>query len=58
MKDNSRVSLFCLLILLCGASTNLKAQDLHLVWADEFEGSSIDPSIWQFESGPSNDNVQ
>ncbi len=57
-KNNSTVSLFCLLLCLCGTGAVLKAQNLHLVWADEFEGSSIDPSTWQYESGPSNDNVQ
>ena len=58
MKKNLSRSLFCLLVFVCGSGAHLEAQDLHLVWADEFDGSSIDPSIWQYESGPSNDNVQ
>ncbi len=57
-KNNSTVSLICLLLFLGGTSIFIRAQDLQLVWADEFEGSAIDPSVWQFESGPSNDNVQ
>ncbi len=54
----SLVYRFCLLLLFCGMGMALTAQALHLVWADEFEGNSIDPSVWLFESGPSNDNVQ
>ncbi len=57
-KRTSALSRFCILILLCGTGFNLTAQNLQLVWADEFEGTTIDPSIWQYESGPSNDNVQ
>ena len=34
------------------------AQDRILVWSDEFSGSSIDLSHWQFGAGASNDNVQ
>ena len=33
------------------------AQNRQLVWADEFNGTSIDRSSWQFESGTSNDNI-
>jgi len=40
-----------------GTTLGLNAQDLQLVWADEFDGSELDNSVWQFESGPSNDNV-
>jgi len=36
----------------------LQAQNRELVWADEFNNDVIDRSTWQFESGPSNDNVQ
>lgn len=35
----------------------LMSQDLQLVWADEFDGSVPDRSVWQFESGLTNDNV-
>ena len=35
-----------------------QAQERKLVWSDQFSGSSIDTSIWSFETGPSNDNVQ
>lgn len=44
-------------LLFFGTTFGLNAQDLQLVWADEFEGSELDKSIWQSESGPSNDNV-
>jgi beta-glucanase (GH16 family) len=37
--------------------SGLEAQVMHLVWADEFEGPVIDRSIWDYESGPTNDNV-
>lgn len=33
------------------------AQERRLVWSDQFDGSSIDNSVWSFETGPSNDNV-
>jgi len=46
------------MVVLCGTGLILTAQNLHLVWADEFEGTALDPSVWQFEYGPSNDNVQ
>ena len=49
---------FCLLVLIFGTGSVVKAQNLQLVWADEFDGTTIDPSVWQYEAGPSNDNVQ
>jgi beta-glucanase (GH16 family) len=36
----------------------LIAQERHLVWSDEFSGSSIDRSQWQFGKGTTNDNIQ
>jgi beta-glucanase (GH16 family) len=57
-KRTSALSRFCLLVLFCGTGFVLTAQNLQLVWADEFEATAIDPAIWQYESGPSNDNVQ
>ena len=48
----------CLLLCLSFFFTGLQAQDRQLVWADEFNDDIIDRSAWQFESGPSNDNVQ
>ncbi len=48
----------CLVVIILGIPHTMMAQNRQLVWADEFNGSSIDPSIWQFESGQSNDNVQ
>ncbi|MFH0756760.1 MAG: carbohydrate binding domain-containing protein [Bacteroidota bacterium] len=45
-------------VLLCWPVTSISAQTRQLVWAEEFESTSIDRSVWQFESGPSNDNVQ
>ena len=35
----------------------IPAQDRQLVWSDEFDGPSIDQTIWAFESGPANDNI-
>ncbi|MDX2432029.1 MAG: carbohydrate binding domain-containing protein [Bacteroides sp.] len=57
-KGASVLSRFWILFLLCGTGFILTAQNLQLVWADEFEAGTIDPSIWQYEFGPSNDNVQ
>src|SRR3989339_182554 len=37
--------------------SDLKAQTLIQVWSDEFNGPTIDHSIWDFEIGPTNDNV-
>ena len=46
----------CLFIYLAHFSS-LKAQDLQLVWSDEFNGSSLDQSIWSFQLGQFNDCV-
>lgn len=35
----------------------LKAQDFQLVWSDEFNGTSLDQSIWSFQLGQFNDCV-
>jgi beta-glucanase (GH16 family) len=43
------------IILFCFTSVG---QERMLVWSDLFNGPAIDTSIWGFESGPSNDNVQ
>jgi beta-glucanase (GH16 family) len=43
------------IISFCFASM---AQERNLVWYDQFNGPSIDTSVWSFEHGPSNDNVQ
>lgn len=45
------------LSLFTASALNMVAQDLHLVWFEEFEGSTIDNNTWQFETGPTNDNV-
>jgi beta-glucanase (GH16 family) len=45
-------------LILCGIWRPSGSQDRQLVWADEFNGPSIDTSVWQFESGLSNDNLQ
>ena len=46
-----------LLLSLSFFSYGLVAQNRQLLWADEFNGTTIDKSTWQFESGPTNDNV-
>ena len=45
------------MLFLVAACSDLEAQDLQLVWADEFDGTAIDRSTWEFGSGPTNDNV-
>ncbi len=47
-------SVICLFVLFVNFS-NLKSQDLQLVWSDEFDGTSLDQSIWSFELGQFND---
>ena len=56
LKNNFLDKSFYLLFLLI-FSSGLSAQNRQLVWADEFERSSINRSVWDFERGPSNDNV-
>lgn len=50
------IGIFCLLILSAPVLL-LPAQERQLVWADEFEETAFDRSIWEFGSGPTNDNV-
>jgi beta-glucanase (GH16 family) len=38
-------------------STLLNAQNRELVWAEEFTGTTVDNSKWDFDIGPTNDNV-
>ncbi len=45
------------MLILCLVYSGVHAQESELVWAEEFDGTSIDRSIWTFGSGPSNDNV-
>jgi beta-glucanase (GH16 family) len=45
------IAVYCLLFLTMN-SASLKAQDLQLVWADEFNDATIDRSVWNFETGP------
>ena len=47
----------CLCLCLPFTCPGLQAQNRQLVWAEEFNGEHIDRSTWQFESGPTNDNV-
>ena len=47
----------CCVFFLCAIFSNLNAQDRQLVWAEEFDGAAIDRSVWEFGSGPTNDNV-
>jgi beta-glucanase (GH16 family) len=60
-KMNNRYRSFQIMlfpVLLAVSSSLLNAQEFQLVWAEEFEGEPVDRTVWQFESGPSNDNVQ
>ena len=48
------VSLYLILIfLVCSYVSN--AQTRKLVWADEFNETAIDRSLWSFGKGPTND---
>jgi beta-glucanase (GH16 family) len=45
-------------LVICFAYVSfLKAQTFQLVWSDEFNGSSLDQSIWSFQLGQFNDCV-
>jgi beta-glucanase (GH16 family) len=46
---------FILIILMC--SFGSYAQTRKLVWSDEFNGTTIDRSVWSFGKGPVNDCV-
>ncbi|MDH3268697.1 MAG: family 16 glycosylhydrolase [Ignavibacteria bacterium] len=59
MRKKYNISQFAIIyyflsVLLC--TTFLSAQNRVLVWADEFD-HSIDFSVWDFDIGPTNDNV-
>lgn len=45
------------ILLLLSSVLNISAQSLSLVWHEEFDGPTIDSKTWQFETGPTNDNV-
>ena len=36
-------------------TSSLNAQDWQQVWADEFNQSAIDRTVWSFDKGPAND---
>lgn len=44
-------STLLLAILLCFTNYHIVAQNYELVWADEFNGSSVDPTKWSFQLG-------
>jgi beta-glucanase (GH16 family) len=44
-------------LLLIVYVADVSAADRILVWSDEFEGSTIDRSVWDFDIGPTNDNI-
>jgi beta-glucanase (GH16 family) len=47
----------CFLLALLFSTVGSNAQDWQQVWADEFNGTTIDRSIWSFDLGPANDNI-
>jgi beta-glucanase (GH16 family) len=55
MSFNNKTAI-CFFICLTHFSS-LKAQDFQLVWSDEFNGASLDQSIWSFQLGQFNDCV-
>jgi len=46
----------CFLVSLLFYTEGTNAQSWQQVWADEFNETTIDSSIWSFDSGPANDN--
>ena len=51
----SKRPLFLLFLFLCCLGTKVQAQHTskawYLVWSDEFNGHSVDTSVWHFETG-------
>ena len=47
----------CFVIVFLFCTSDSHAQNRQLVWSDEFDGTTIDRSIWSFDSGPANDNI-
>jgi beta-glucanase (GH16 family) len=48
---------YCSLCFILAGSIFVRAQERVLVWSDEFSDTSIDNSFWEFETGPTNDNI-
>jgi beta-glucanase (GH16 family) len=55
-KENKTIVTSFYFILFLFAQV-VHAQIVYQVWGDEFDGSTIDNSIWSFDFGPANDNV-
>lgn len=55
-EENDAISFLIIVILFLFAEFHF-AQDMQQVWADEFEETTIDRSVWSFDFGPANDNV-
>jgi len=53
MRDTIVRIIFCLFIFY----TLGMAQNRELVWSEEFNGSTVDDNQWDFDIGPTNDNV-
>lgn len=45
------------ILFMLACFTVLNAQTMELVWADEFNEDTLDLSIWDYDTGPTNDNV-
>ena len=54
--DKLGLIVICAFTLLLAAVSGLHAQQRQLIWADEFNGASIDRTVWSFDFGTANDN--
>ncbi len=53
-----RMARWCGVLLILLGVSNARARDWTLVWSDEFNDGVLDESVWSFDRGPSNDNIQ
>jgi beta-glucanase (GH16 family) len=54
---NFRFFIFYIILILFACTQASLAQTRKLVWSDEFNGTTIDRSVWSFDKGPANDCV-
>jgi len=57
ISTRKRGYVVCFVIACVFCTSDSNAQNQQLVWSDEFDGTTIDRSIWSFDSGPANDNI-
>ena len=51
MTQRSRLLRACSVLALAGLAAGANAQQWNLVWADEFDGTTLDSSNWSYQTG-------